>query len=125
MEINPRTSGWICLAEADGAGFLQAYHRLCTDDLVLEEACLQRSRTAYRRLIATCYHEPDWAACTSPRQGRWRTLGRTLAAIRAGRRQPMQFGAWDGRDLRASLGLLRRSIQRTRQASRIRRQQGL
>ena len=125
MEINPRTSGWICLAEADGAGFLQAYHRLCTDNMVLEESCLQRSRTAYRRLIATCYHEPDWAACTSPRQGRWRTLQRTWGALRAGRRQPMQYGAWDGRDLRASLGLLRRSIRRTRQASRIRRQQGL
>ena len=125
MEINPRTSGWICLAEADGAGFLQAYHRLCTGDLVLEEACLQRSRTAYRRLIATCYHEPDWAACTSPHRGRWRSLGRTLGAIRAARSRPMQFGAWDGRDLRASLALARSSIRRAWRASRIRRKQGL
>lgn len=125
MEINPRTSGWTCLAEADGAGFLQAYHRLCTDGIVLEEACLQRSRTAYRRLIATCYHEPDWAGCTSPHQGRWRTLGRTWAAIRAGRTRPMQFGAWDGRDLRASLALAWSSIRRARQAARLRRQQGL
>jgi hypothetical protein len=125
MEINPRTSGWLCLAEADGAGFLQAYHRLCTDDLRLEEACLQRSRTGYRRLIATCYHEPDWAGCTSPHQGRWQTLGRTWAAIRAGRQRPMQYGAWDGRDLRASLTLAWASIRRTRQALRLRRQQGL
>lgn len=125
MEINPRTSGWLCLAEADGAGFLQAYHRLCTDDLVLEEACLQRSRTAYQRLIATCYHEPDWAGSTSPHQGHWRTLGRTLGAIRAGRSRPMQYGAWDGRDLRASLALLRRSIRRAWQASRLRKKQGL
>ena len=90
-----------------------------------EMADLHGDLMPYRRLIATCYHEPDWAACTSPRQGRWRTLQRTWGALRAGRRQPMQYGAWDGRDLRASLGLLRRSIRRTRQASRIRRQQGL
>ncbi len=60
LEINPRLSGWACFAEADGAGFLQAYHHLCTEDTPLEPACLQRSQTTYSRMIASTMHQPDW-----------------------------------------------------------------
>lgn len=59
--MNPRLSGWSTLAEADGAGMLSAYYQVCAEDVKLEEACLQRSRTEYVRMVATCYHDPDWA----------------------------------------------------------------
>jgi len=60
LEINPRLSGWSCLAEADGAAFLQAYYHVNTEDTALEPACLQRSQTNYSRMIASSRHEADW-----------------------------------------------------------------
>jgi len=65
MEINPRLSGWLCLAEADGAGFLQAYHALCAGDasdvgIHLQTCCLQRSRCEYIRLVAAGLHQTHW-----------------------------------------------------------------
>ncbi|MDQ6954993.1 MAG: hypothetical protein Q9M20_06075 [Mariprofundaceae bacterium] len=60
LEINPRLSGWTCLAEADGAGFLQAYYAMCAHDMPLKETCLQRSKAKYIRMLAAGFHKPDW-----------------------------------------------------------------
>ncbi|MDQ7003477.1 MAG: hypothetical protein Q9N67_00540 [Ghiorsea sp.] len=61
LEINPRLSGWACLAEDDGAGLLSAYHQICTEDAKLEPSCLQHSTTHYQRVIASALHQPDWS----------------------------------------------------------------
>ncbi|MDQ6994052.1 MAG: hypothetical protein Q9M18_00470 [Mariprofundaceae bacterium] len=66
LEINPRLSGWLCLAEADGAGFLQAYHALCTRDVTLQAACLQRSSCEYIRLVTAGFHQPHWETPRHP-----------------------------------------------------------
>jgi len=114
MEVNPRLSGWSCLAEADGAGLLAAYHRICADGAKLEEACLQRSQAEYVRVIATCYHDPDWAATTVADDSGIKRLRRLFSALRREMKHPdtVSLGAWDRRDLRASLQLLRHTIRR-------------
>jgi len=114
LEINPRLSGWTCLAEADGAGFLAAYHRICAEGTVLEEACLQRSKASYRRLIGTCYHDPDWAVATEENDSIGKRIARLWYAVKAYRAAPneVSLGAWDGQDLRASLALLWRTVWR-------------
>lgn len=91
LEINPRLSGWTCFAEADGAGLLQAYHHLCTEDTPLEHACLQRSVTNYSRMIASNLHQPDWQnfSCT------------TLKTMLTHPNHYM-FGAWDKHDSKAN-----------------------
>lgn len=122
LEINPRLSGWTCLAEADGAGFLQAYYRMCAEDAQLDEACLQRSRAEYTRIIGTCYHDPDWDADASRCHGLWRKISMITAALRRYRDRALDasLGAWDGRDLHASLTLLWRSIVRVWKIGRVR-----
>lgn len=114
MEINPRLSGWTCLAEADGAGFLQAYYRICSEEARLDEACLQRSRAEYVRMIGTCYHDPDWDAETPRCRGLRRKVREAVVAWRLyHRKKPeISLGAWDGRDLQASLRIAWRSIVR-------------
>jgi len=114
MEINPRLSGWSCLAEADGAGMLAAYYRLCADGARLEEACLQRSRAAYVRVISTCYHDPDWGVATVENDSFGKRLRRLWSALSAEWRQPadISLGAWDRRDFYASIRLLARTIRR-------------
>ncbi len=114
MEINPRVSGWTCLAEVDGAGMLQAYYDLCAHDAKLEEACLQRSDSRYVRMISTCYHDPDWAVSTEEHNTIRKRIKRIVYTLREYRKDPTRFslGAWDGQDLRASLYLLRRTIRR-------------
>jgi len=114
MEINPRLSGWACLAEVDGAGMLQAYYDMCAHGAVLEEACLQRSDSRYVRMITTCYHDPDWAVSTEENDTIWNRIKRIVYTLREYRKDPTRFslGAWDGQDLRASLYLLRRTIRR-------------
>jgi len=91
LEINPRLSGWACFAEADGAGFLQAYHHLCTEDNPLEPACLQRSQTTYSRMIASTMHQPDW------RNLSWSTI-KAMYQHQAN----TCFGAWDKHDKSAN-----------------------
>ena len=114
MEVNPRISGWGCLAETDGAGMLQAYYDLCAHDAKLEEACLQRSDSRYVRMITTCYHDPDWAVSTEENDSKWKRMKRIYNTLSEYRKDPTKFslGAWDGQDLRASLYLLRRTIRR-------------
>jgi len=123
LEINPRLSGWTCLAEADGAGLLQAYYRICSEGARLDEACLQRSEAEYVRMIATCYHDPDWDADVSRRRSLWRKLRAIDAALRLYRKKTpaISLGAWDSRDLPASLWLAWRSLVRVWKVSRIRR----
>ncbi|MFQ5518790.1 MAG: hypothetical protein ACE5E3_02185 [Mariprofundus sp.] len=114
MEINPRLSGWSCLAEADGAGFLSAYYQMCANDVRLEEACLQRSRSEYVRMIGTCYHDPDWAV---ERQGNHTLILKLRELIRIVReyrkkRAYMILGAWDDRDFAASLSIFWSTLKR-------------
>lgn len=105
MEVNPRVSGWTCLAEADGAGLLSAYYQLCAHDVQLEEACLQHSKADYVRMIATCYHDPEWDA--SEYSSIWKKCKRLLVLFFEYRnRRPWRLlGAWDSRDLKASLSI--------------------
>ena len=118
MEINPRLSGWTCLAEADGAGLLQAYYHLCTQpDLTLREACLQRSHTDYIRFIASEDHTPDWAHTprlqTSKRAQAWQWLqgmGRIMYH-HITRRPTLSAGAWDWQNKSATWALLKHTFQ--------------
>jgi len=114
MEVNPRLSGWSCLAEADGAGLLSAYYQICSEGVRLEEACLQRSASEYIRTVATCYHDPEWAIKREGNgsflSGLWR-LAQVFSLYRM-RRPQLLLGAWDERDLKASLAILWSSIRR-------------
>ncbi len=114
LEVNPRISGWGVLAEADGAGLLAAYHALCAEGARLEPAVLQRSRARYVRVIATVYHDPDWAVPTEPQDSLMRRARRLAQAVWAKLRDPawVSLGAWDAWDLKASLWLLGRTIRR-------------
>ncbi len=108
MEINPRLSGWACLAEADGAGFLQAYYVLCHGEH-LQEACLQRSQTTYIRVSSTVSDATDWYRIS----GRWQ---KTKAIISIFRRYYQQrphlcLGAWDDRDFKASVAIFWASLR--------------
>jgi len=124
MEVNPRLSGWSCLAEADGAGMIAAYYQMCSSGVKLEEACLQRSKAEYIRAISTCYHDPEWAV---ERGGSDRYLSKLmrLGSIfnRYRKRRPnMMLGAWDDRDLFASVTILWSSIRRVWKKDRIMKQ---
>jgi len=101
LEINPRLSGWSCFAEADGAGLLQAYHHICTEDTPLQPACLQRSNTRYSRIIASTMHDPDWHNIT------WQT-------IKTMRQHPVHqcFGAWDKHDKAANRAWVKLMLHR-------------
>ena len=101
IEINPRLSGWSCLAEADGAGFLQAYHHLCTEDKPLQEACLQRSVTQYSRMVASSRHQPD-------------TVNLSLHTLKKMYQHPNDFlyGAWDKEDGKANRAWLSFMLKR-------------
>jgi len=115
LEVNPRISGWACLAEADGAGLLRAYYELCTNpELQLQRAALQRNEAEYIRLVATVYHEPDWGVETQPNDGWLGRIGRALKSWARSLRHPdrVVLGAWDWQDLAASWLLLRRSVRR-------------
>ncbi|MDX8397066.1 MAG: hypothetical protein R8K49_01975 [Mariprofundaceae bacterium] len=121
LEINPRLSGWTCLAEADGAGLLQAYYQLCAQDKFLDEACLQHSKTNYRRMIATCYHDPEWDALAY--RGIWKKISYIRLWLR-GYRKPLAwniYGAWDSRDLKASMMIAWRSVYRVWKLTQFRR----
>lgn len=106
LEINPRLSGWSCFAEADGAGFLQAYYHLCTEDKSLSHACLQRNQTQYSRIIASSQHRPDWH-------------NYSFATLKTMLSHPPQlsFGAWDKADKRANQAwawwMLKRYLRKT------------
>lgn len=104
LEINPRPSGWMCLAEADGAGLLAAYWRMCSEGLQLSPAWLQRGQASYVRAIGNRYHEPDWWLPTVAHDHPGKKLMRLGRCLRQyHRRYPnMLLGAWDGRDRRAS-----------------------
>jgi len=119
MEINPRVSGWTCLAEADGAGLLAAYYQLCAYDMHLEEACLQRSQADYVRMIATCYHDPEWDI--DAYKGIWRKCKRLYILWREYRQKhPWRLlGAWDSNDLKASLLIGWRTAYRVFKLSRM------
>jgi len=121
MEVNPRLSGWSVLAEADGAGLLSAYHRICCEDVRLDESLLQYSRASYLRLTGTCYHHPCWDAAPGDGGGIWQKgicLVRTLR--KWWRERPyLQAGALDPRDMAASLSILWRSIVRVRRQMRV------
>ncbi len=101
LEINPRLSGWACLAEADGAGLLQAYHHLCTQDTPLEPVCLQHSRTSYSRIIASTMHQPDWHNIS-------------LQTLKTMFQYPSDtcFGAWDKADKKANRAWLKLMLKR-------------
>jgi hypothetical protein len=126
MEINPRLSGWMCLAEADGAGMLEAYYRICTEGVRLDERVLQRSSKHYLRMIGTCDHYPCWdPAPMRPERGRrkiWRLLKATGQCLISGGR--MQVGSWDRRDLLASASIAWDSLHRARRRHRWRQRQG-
>jgi len=109
IEINRRASGWMCAAEVDGAGLLQAYYRICSEGVKLEECVLQRSNTRYIRMIGNDYHAPDWFAGSTPADG-WRNrIKRFLQAVLDYRKAPesLCLGAWDRRDKRANREMLR------------------
>ena len=108
LEINTRASGWMCSAEADGAGLLQAYYRICTEDIRLEECVLQRSATRYVRMVGNDYHAPDWFAGSAPADGWWNKINRFLRTILDYRKGPERIcmGAWDKRDKRANREML-------------------
>lgn len=114
MEINPRLSGWSSLAEADGAGLLQAYYRLCSEDVRLHEACLQRSAASYRRIIATSFHQPDWARDVPENRGALRRVRQICSAFRDYRRAPdkVLLGAWDRRDGAASRAIFMETLKK-------------
>ncbi len=116
MEVNPRLSGWSCLAEADGAGMLSAYYQICAEGVRLEEACLQRSKAEYVRMIATCYHEPDWVVKGQGNRIWIAQLKNLFVTIRDYRkkRPNMILGAWDGLDRSASLSLFYKTFQNVR-----------
>jgi len=119
MEINPRVSGWTCLAEADGAGLLSAYYQLCAHDIHLEEACLQHSKADYVRMVATCYHDPEWDAAEY--KGIWKKCKRLCVLIMEYRQNhPWRLlGAWDIYDIKASLSIAWRTIYRVFKLSRM------
>jgi len=121
MEINPRVSGWTCLAEADGAGLLQAYYQLCANNVRLEEACLQRSKADYVRMLATCYHDPEWDA--PEYSGVWKKLKRLMVLLLEYRhRSPWRLvGAWDSHDCKASLLIAWQSLYLVYKVARIKR----
>lgn len=120
MEINPRLSGWSVLAEADGAGFLAAYHRICSEGARLDDALLQGSRASYLRLTGTCYHHPCWDADPGDGGGiRQKGICFIRTLLKWWREHPyLQAGAWDQRDLAASLSILWRSIVRVHKQMR-------
>ncbi len=120
MEINPRVSGWTCLAEADGAGLLSAYYQLCAYDMHLEEACLQRSKADYVRMVATCYHDPEWDA--PEYSGVWRKSKRLIVLFFEYRhRYPWRLlGAWDSRDFKASLSIAWQTLYLVYKVAKIR-----
>ena len=113
LEINPRVSGWLCLAEADGAGFLQAYHALCTGSEVLQSCCLQTSRYEYIRMLSAGFHEPDWVGRSDMSQGRWARL-RCLAGdlYQMWKHSPFVVaGAWDAWDRQASWCIIKQNLR--------------
>ncbi|MES0371039.1 MAG: hypothetical protein ABUK11_02065 [Mariprofundaceae bacterium] len=124
MEMNPRLSGWSVLAEADGAGMLSAYYQMCAEGAKLEEACLQRSRAEYVRMIATCYHEPDWAVERNGNRTFLSHLRQLFMIIRDYRkkRPDMILGAWDDLDLPASLSIFYKTLQNVWKRKRIKRE---
>lgn len=101
LEINPRLSGWSCLAEADGAGLLSAYHQLCTEDAKLEPSCLQHSTTHYQRIIASSLHQPDWSRLK-------KSTYKTMLSYP----ENQCFGAWDKEDKRANKAWAAYMLQR-------------
>jgi len=109
LEINRRASGWMCAAEADGAGMLQAYYRICSEGVKLEECVLQRSNTRYMRMVGNDYHVPDWFAGSLPAGSRQKRFRRFLHAMLDYRKTPdsICMGAWDRRDKRANREMLR------------------
>jgi len=111
LEINPRVSGWLCLAEADGAGFLQAYHALCAEDASLQACCLQRSKSTYMRLVAAGFHQAHWH--DDGEQGSLHRAMRLLKDIwQYWQRFPfVSGGAVDVLDKQASLALLKASLK--------------
>jgi len=120
IEINPRVSGWTCLAEADGAGLLQAYYHICANDVRLKEACLQGSKADYVRMVATCYHDPEWDALEY--RGVWQKCKRLYVLLMEYRQKyPWRLlGAWDSRDLKASLSIAWRTVYRVFKLSKSR-----
>ena len=111
LEINPRLSGWLCLAEADGAGFLQAYYQMCAHGSVLEEACLQQSKAAYVRLVAAGHHTPAWHDTASSRADRGLSLCSGLWKV--WRNWPKILpGAMDKQDMQASWAILKDTMRR-------------
>jgi predicted ATP-grasp superfamily ATP-dependent carboligase len=110
LEINPRLSGWACVAEADGAGFLQAYHEICTSDAKLQEACLQRSNTEYMRLISTGSHATYWSEYPS----KWQKLKALYHIYTTYKKQKpnISLGAWDDHDFKASFSLFLHTLAR-------------
>jgi hypothetical protein len=114
MEINPRLSGWTPLAEADGAGLLSAYYQICAEGIRLEEACLQRSKVEYARLIATSYHDPDWAVERESDRTVFAQLGSLIRTFRRYRkkRPEMLLGAWDELDWEATRAIFHSTWRR-------------
>lgn len=105
LEINPRLSGWLCLAEADGAGMLAAYWRMMGEGVALSPAWLQRDVSCYVRTIGHRYHEPDWWLETLAGDHaikKAKRLGRCLRQF-AKVRPNVLLGGWDGRDAKASI----------------------
>lgn len=119
LEINPRVSGWACLAEADGAGLLQAYYQMCAEGKDLQEACLQRSKVEYQRMIATSYHSPDWSKNGSESRAMFDRLKPLLKMVLGFNEPDHCFGAWDRQDLMASLLILGRTLKRAWQSYRL------
>jgi len=121
MEVNPRLSGWSCLAEADGAGMISAYYQMCSDGWKLQEACLQRSKAEYVRAVATCYHDPEWAVERSGSERYTSKLIRLFSVVKRYRKRfpNMVLGAWDGRDLFASMSILWSTVCRVWKKDRI------
>ncbi len=101
LEINPRLSGWTCLAEADGAGLLQAYYHLNTTNSALEPVCLQRSQTSYSRMIASSGHQPDWE------NFQYSTYKKMFQ-----HQTQACFGAWDKLDKQANQAWLKLMVKR-------------
>ena len=114
MEINPRLSGWISFAEADGAGLISAYYQMCSGGVKLEEACLQQSKVEYVRMIATSYHDPDWAIERQGNRSLISQIGNLISTIKAyrKRRPNMLLGAWDDLDLPASFAIFHSTVKR-------------
>ncbi len=113
LEINPRVSGWLCLAEADGAGFLQAYHALCTESEVLQSCCLQTSTHTYVRMLTAGLHEPDWVVSSDLKVGLWARVQRLLStAYHYWQQSPlMVLGAWDAWDRQASWCMFKENLR--------------